>query len=251
MAIVLIGMETSGQLRRRFQALGHFTVSCDLLPAEDGAKFPIISEGIGGHFEGDIRNCVDWLWAFGIWPHLAVFHPDCTYHTVSGAWAFNDPDYDRYPGVGYHQRVKPETLVGSARRAARDEQETLIRDLERLKIGRKVFENPIGTLSKRWRKPVQIVQPNQFGDDASKATCLWFIDEEGADRPDMALPINEALYIPPTVRANGKAYWANQTDTGQNKLGPGDERWKDRSRTYPGIADALVSRLHSYLVSGK
>jgi hypothetical protein len=248
MRIILIGMETSGQLRRRFQALGHFVVSCDLLPAEDGSQFPDAGM-IGGHIQADIRECVDYLWSRQLWPHLAIFHPDCTYHTVSGAWAFKDADYTRYPNVGYHQRVKPETLVGEPRRAARDEEEALIRDLASLKIGLKVFENPIGTLSTRWRKPIQVIQPYQCGDDASKGTCLWFIDRDGEDAPQYALPIDPAKYIAPTTRDNGKAYWANQTDTGQNKLGPGDERWKDRSRTYPGVADALVTHLHSVLTS--
>jgi hypothetical protein len=62
-----------------------------------------------------------------------------------------------------------------------------------------------------------------------------------------------AKFIPPTLRRNGKAYWANQTDTGQNRLSPSDDRWKDRSRTYPGIsnglADAITARFRMTALS--
>src|SRR3546814_16900963 len=51
---------------------------------------------------------------------MGIFHPMCTYLTVSEAWAFNDPDYEKYPEVGFHQRVKPETLVCAPRHEARE-----------------------------------------------------------------------------------------------------------------------------------
>ena len=109
--IVFIGMETSGELRRRFQALGHETYSCDVLPSEDGGE---------GHIVGDVFDTLDDMWGNGLWPDLAIFHPSCTYLTNSAEWAYSDPDFARYPGVGYHQKVKPETLVGIERRAARE-----------------------------------------------------------------------------------------------------------------------------------
>lgn len=230
---IFIGMETSGELRRRFIAQGHEVISCDLLPAEDGQT--------PNHITGDVFDTLDRLRdEYGWWPDLAIFHPTCTYLTNSAAWAFNDPDFERYPGVGYHQRVKLGTLTGAARRQARKSALDDVRRIISLPIKRKVFENPIGAINTAIRKADQIVQPYQFGDDASKATCLWFYDEDGNPLPGMALPVDPALYVPPTLRPNGKSYWSNQTDTGQNRLSPGDERWKDRSRTFPGIADAMV-----------
>jgi hypothetical protein len=41
---------------------------------------------------------------------------------------------------------------------------------------------------------------------------------------------------------NGKKRWANQTDSGQNKLGPSETRWAERSRTYEGIAEAMAEQ---------
>lgn len=107
---VFIGMETSGELRRRFEAQGHCVLSCDILPAEDGCGYDPVE--MTGHYVGDVFDTLEKLRWARLWPDLAIFHPTCTYLTISAAWAFNDPDYGRYPGVGYHQRVKPDTLTG-------------------------------------------------------------------------------------------------------------------------------------------
>lgn len=92
------------------------------------------------------------------------------------------------------------------------------------------MENPIGCLSTKYRKPDQIIQPYNFGDNASKSTCLWL----------KGLPLLEKTkFIEPRM-INGKPRWANQTDSGQNNLGPSEDRWKERSKTYQGIADAMA-----------
>lgn len=101
---VLIGCEESGIMRRAFAARGHYARSCDLQPARDGSP---------DHIQGDVRDVLHLGW------DLAIFHPDCTYRTNAAAWALQDPDHDRWPGVGYHQRVKPGTLTGHQRRVAR------------------------------------------------------------------------------------------------------------------------------------
>jgi hypothetical protein len=91
-------------------------------------------------------------------------------------------------------------------------------------------ENPVGAISKRIRPPDQYVHPYQFGDDASKKTGFWL----------KGLPILVPTdRIPPRL-VNGKERWENQTDSGQNKLGPSEGRWKERSKTYPGLAAAMA-----------
>jgi hypothetical protein len=82
------------------------------------------------------------------------------------------------------------------------------------------------------RKPDQIIQPHQFGDDASKATCLWLT----------GLPIlSPTGFCEPRI-VNGKKRWSNQTDSGQNRLSPGENRAELRSKTYAGIARAMAEQ---------
>jgi hypothetical protein len=148
-------------------------------------------------------------------------------------------DFERFPGVGYHQKVKPETLTGAARREARDREVENFKRLMALPYP-KACENPGRSfLSRAYRQPDQCVHPYHFGDDASKLTGLWL------DR----LP---KLRIDPAKRfpgrwVDGKERWSNQTDTGQNRLSPGEDRWLERSATYPGIAAAMGHEWGSYL----
>lgn len=161
----------------------------------------------------------------------AIMHPMCTYLTVSAAWAFNDPDFNRYPGVGYHQKVKPGTLTGSARREARERELENFRSLIALPYP-KAIENPGRSfISTAIRPADQLIQPYEFGDDASKLTGLW-LDRLPPLRIDPALRVIGRM-------VNGVERWANQTDSGQNRLSPGEDRWIERSATYPGIAAAF------------
>jgi hypothetical protein len=213
---VLIGCEHSGVVRNAFRALGHDAWSCDLLPATDASQF---------HLKCDVLTILDDDW------HLAIFHPDCTYLTCSAEWAYKDPDFGRYPGVGYHQKVKPDTLVGAARREARRDAVAFALKLWNAPIKKVCIENPRGHLSRHLGVP-QYVQPYEYGDDASKITGLWM---RGLPR------LIGTLYVPPRI-VNGKPRWANQTDSGQNNLPPSEDRWAIRATTYPGIANAMADQ---------
>lgn len=244
---VLVGCEFSGTVRDAFRAEGHHAVSCDLLP----------SEAPGLHYTGDIRDLLDgfepvqfaascdpegdgWCRVNDCDPNdcdcigptmddveyverngvlmgrrldrpswdLAIFHPPCTYLSVSG--------------LHWNGRV-----AGRAQKT--EEALDFVRLLLDAPIPRIALENPIGCISTRIRKPSQVIQPWQFGHDASKATCLWLKN----------LPLLEPTDILPGGKA---ARRANQTPSGQNKLGPSPDRWKLRSMTYPGIAAAMASQ---------
>ena len=213
---VLIGYSACPLTRAAFEAQGHDVWTCDLLPARDNSP---------KHLQGDI-----WQVALGQPWDFAVLHPMCTYLTVSAAWAFSDPDFARYPGVGYHQRVKPGTLTGEARREARREALDNFDRLLALPFS-VAIENPGSSfVSKALRPPSQIVQPFEYGDDASKATGFWL---------SSGVPLLAATkQVEPRV-ADGRPRWSNQTDSGQNRLSPGENRWLERSATYPGIAAAM------------
>lgn len=228
----LIGYSRCWLTRQAFREAGIVTYTCDLLPAREDDPYPYLH--IQGDIWGAIKNGVPWSYWRGSWDY-SLFHPMCTYLTVSAAWAFKDPDFERYPGVGYHQRVKPGTLTGAPRRHRQVQEIVNFQRLLELPFP-VVCENPASNfVSKVVGGPDQVIHPHQFGDDASKATGFWF--NEAARRAGLPLLVGTSDVAPRYV--NGKPRWANQTDSGQNNLTPGADRWLERSATYPGIAAAL------------
>ena len=95
------------------------------------------------------------------------------------------------------------------------------------KIKRKAIENPVGIMSTVWRKPDQIIQPWQFGHGETKATCLWL---DGLDD------------LRPTNIVDGRLARVH-------KMPPGPDRWKERSRTYAGIAAAMADQWAGHATS--
>lgn len=215
---VLVACEFSGTVRREFTALGHDAWSCDLLPSMDDSS---------NHFQCDCLSVLDRGW------DLLIAHPDCTYLTNSAEWAYKDPDFARYPSAGYHQKLKPGTLFGEKRREARVAAVKFFLKLWNSGVPKICIENPVGHMAQHIDSSrSQKVQPYQFGDDASKSTCLWLI----------GLPhLKHTNYVNPRM-VNGRPRWANQTDSGQNNLTPGDSRWAVRSVTYKGIAKAMADQ---------
>lgn len=160
----------------------------------------------GPHYQGDVRD----LLQPGRWD-LMVCHPPCTYLSVSGMhWT---------------------------RRGLRDPQLTVdalafVRLLMDAPVPRIALENPVSIISSQVRKPDQTVQPYQFGHDASKATCLWLKN----------LPkLKPTAFVEPRMVGTLKR-WGNQTDSGQNRISPGADRWKKRSETFEGIALAMAQQ---------
>ena len=158
------------------------------------------------HIEGDVLNELQ----PGRWD-LMIAHPPCTYLCSSGL---------------HWNKRRPE-------RAELTEQALdFVFALLNARVPRIALENPIGCISTRMRPPDQTIQPHQFGHDASKATCLWLV----------GLPLlRPTSYVEPRI-VNGRKRWANQTDSGQNRLPPSKDRWKIRSATYEGIAEAMADQ---------
>tara|TARA_R110000868_G_scaffold116082_2_gene309452 strand:- start:926 stop:1555 length:630 start_codon:yes stop_codon:yes gene_type:complete len=159
----------------------------------------------GPHYHGDVRDVLGDGW------DLLIAHPPCQYLCSSGLhWNHKRPG-----------------------RAAQTEQALdFVRLLMGTSIPRWAIENSVGCIGTRIRPADQTIQPWQFGHDASKATCLWL--------HNLPLLVPTAEFPPRIV--NGKRRWSNQTDGGQNKLPPSDDRWKIRSTTYQGIADAMAAQ---------
>lgn len=95
-----------------------------------------------------------------------------------------------------------------------------VRWLMELPIHRIAIENPISIISTRIRKPDQIIQPWQFGHGETKATCLW---------------LKNLPKLKPTHIVEGR-------EARVHRMPPGENRWKERSRTYKGIAEAMANQ---------
>lgn len=163
------------------------------------------SEKPGLHYQGDVFDIINDGW------DLMVAHPPCTYLSVSGMhWTtrgLRDP------------KLTEDALCFVSR-------------LMEAPIEKIAIENPVSIISTRIRKPDQIIQPYMFGHDASKKTCLWLKNLQ---------PLQPTCFVEPRL-VNGKKRWGNQTDSGQNKLPPSKDRWKIRSETFSGIAEAMSTQ---------
>lgn len=179
---VLVACEYSGVVRRAFREKGHDAWSCDLLPSLDNSEY---------HHECSVET----LLPFKAWD-LIIAHPPCTYLAVSGnRWYHNRPD-----------------LYEPAAEFAK-----MFFDY----ADKVCAENPVGRLSKLWRKPDQYVQPWMFGHKETKKTGLWLKN----------LPLLE-----PTDIVEGpyeQKIW---------KMGPSEDRGLLRSITYEGIAKAMAEQ---------
>lgn len=202
---VLIACEESQTVCKEFRKLGHEAYSCDVIDCSGGYT--------EWHIKADVSTILRKKW------DLMIAHPPCTYLSVSGLhWNKKNPK----------RALKTELAL------------CFVRKLLDAPIDKIALENPISCISTRIRKPDQIIQPYEFGDDASKKTCLWLKN----------LPLLKPTeYIEPRI-VNGKERWSNQSDDGQNRdMRTGKvlswnsaEIKKLRSKTYQGIAKAMAEQ---------
>jgi len=189
---VLVACEYSGTVRDAFRAMGHDAVSCDLLPTD----VP------GPHHQGSVLDIIDDGW------DMMLAFPPCTHLASSGArwFAAKRADGRQQQGIDFFMA------------------------LANANIPKIAIENPVGIMSTEWRKPDQIIQPWQFGHEATKTTCLWL---KGLDQLTPTNIVGKgARHVTKSGRSLPK--WYN--------LPPSEDRWKVRSKTFQGIADAMANQ---------
>ena len=206
-------------MRRAFRDRGNDAYSCDLVPADDGDE--------EHHIQYDaLTIMLRQKW------DLIIAHPPCTYLSVSGMhWT--------------HRGLRNPKLTEDALDVFRA---CLAANAPRICV-----ENPMGVVSTRIRKPDQYIQPWEFGEDASKRTGLWLVNLPklvGTKHvaPRLVCKVCHATMVPGGCQdcgadeSRGMPRWSNQTDSGQNRLGPSERRAAERSQTYPGIAAAMADQ---------
>lgn len=183
---VLVACEYSGIVRDAFKKLGHYSLSCDLLPTDRK----------GLHYQGDVFDIINDGW------DLMIAHPPCTFLCNSGvSWLYRDDS-------------RWEKMEAGAK---------FFKKLLKAKIPKICVENPI---MHGYAKSIigvsqtQVIQPWQFGHGETKATCLWLKN----------LPPLQATKI-----VEGRVQRLHY-------LPPSKDRWKLRSTTYQGIAEAMANQ---------
>ena len=166
------------------------------------------SERPGQHIQGDVLGILEDGW------DLAIFHPHCTYLTNAGVRHLHDR-------VESRNGVKAK-VAGSERWVAMFEGAAFFNRLAASPIPRIAIENPIPhKYARALIGPyTQLIQPWQFGHGETKATCLWLKN----------LPI-----LTPTNIVEGRTARVHREP-------PGPDRWKNRSRTFEGIAQAMAEQ---------
>jgi hypothetical protein len=203
---VLITHEESQTVMRSFLELGNDSYSCDLL--QTSGTHP------ERHYQMDCFEAIELLQ-----PDFLGMHPECTRLTVA-ANKYYKPEYaDRFPNIKYDRLQAINHFMACVR--AFDNSGM---------IG--YIENPIGIMSRNYRKPDQIIQPYWFGDAERKATCLWLFGLPKLKPTNMVKP---DIIIHKSGRTDSRLHYETF------KL-PKEERRKARSKTFPGIAKAMAEQ---------
>ena len=186
---VLVACEESQVVCKAFRERGHEAYSCDLLPTSgDNPEW---------HIQDDVRNVLRHDFTTPEWDMVIAF-PPCTDLAVSGARWFKE----------------------KRENGQQDKSIMFFEFFTMLKTPKLAIENPIGIMSRLYRKPDQIIQPWQFGHGETKATCLWLL----------GLP-----KLNPTNIVEGR-------ENRIHKMAPSKDRAKIRSKTYKGIAKAMAEQ---------
>lgn len=214
---IIIACEESGALRTRFREQGHNCWSSDLKPSRDASPY---------HYKG---NCFDIIENPGIvdvdtWD-MMIAHPPCTHLANSG---------------NAHRATK---------RADGRESEAIAFFLRFTTTGIKrwAIENPTGIMSSLYRPPDQIIQPHYFGDNQRKTTCLWFNNLPPLFWSKEDDLFSQKTYVEPKLVTKvslktGRKHTYSAHEFHASKHRDRTQRSEIRSKTFDGIADAMVEQ---------
>ena len=207
---VLVACEESQAVTKEFRRLGHEAYSCDLYPCSGGHP--------EWHLQQDVTPLLKEKW------DMIIAFPPCTYLSPAQAGWYNVEKYGQ---------------KAIERKHFQEEAVQFFLQIVNADCAKIAIENPVGVMSSKYRKPDQIIQPWQYGDEAQKTTCLWL----------KGLPL-----LTPTKIVGKGATIANKRKDGRIEHRPvwfkqgeawsmtPEERRKARSKTFPGIAKAMADQ---------
>ena len=194
---ILVACEESQVVTDAFRSRGHQAFSCDIQPTSGNHP--------EWHLEMDVLPLLQDSW------DMILAFPPCTHLSSSGARWFAEKRRD----------------------GRQDEGIRFFMQFTMVDCPRVVIENPVGIMSKLWRKPDQIIQPWQFGDPYSKATCLWI---KGLPKLRSTGEVDHGEIISYESGRSMPKWYADAY-----RLPPA-ERSRVRSRTSLGIAAAMADQ---------
>lgn len=213
---VLVACEESQRVCSAFRARGHESYSCDIIECSGGHPewhimdncLPLLNGKCAFHtMDGEKHYVEKW--------DLIIAHPPCTYLTVTGNRWFNVEKY----GDKARERIK-----------LREEAKEFFMAFANANCERIAIENPIGVMSTAYRKPDQIVQPYWFGDSFEKKTCLWL---KGLPKLQKTREVEPPARVEYEGGTSMPAWYANLSKK---------DRAKERSKTFPGFAEAMAEQ---------
>ena len=210
MSRVLIACEESQAITKEFRALGIEAYSCDLLPCSGGHP--------EWHIQGDaLKEAYSGKYS------LMMAHPPCTYLAVSGAaWLYNKD------GSRNEERWKNQA-----------EALDFVKALMNAPIYFIAVENPVSVISTRIRKPDQIIHPWQFGDQASKSTCLWL---KNLPKIKPTKIVDKGEFFEWTDKNGVKKKQPQWYYDALHEAKTPEERRTLRSKTFQGMAKAIADQ---------
>jgi site-specific DNA-cytosine methylase len=204
---ILIACEESQTVCNAFRKNDFEAYSCDILPCSGGHP--------EWHIQGDVLKELDNGW------DLIIAHPPCTYLTITGNKWMKPEFAERFPN----------------RQKQREDAIEFFIKIANAKCEHIAIENPVGVISTVWRKADQYVHPYHFGDPHSKKTGFWLKNLPKLIHTKIVEP---KMYTYKDGRRD--PIWHVES----LKLPP-DERQKVRSKTFEGIANAMVDQWGKYV----
>ena len=217
---ILVACEESQAVCTAFREKGHEAYSCDIISCSGNHPEWHIQQDVIPLINGDctfetadgvVHNIV------GKWDMLIAF-PPCTYLTVTGNRWFNVDKYGEKAIQRHKDRVAAIEFFMAFANA----------DCDRI-----IIENPIGVMSRVWRKADQIIQPFEFGHPMRKATCLWL---KGVPKLVPTEIVEPEIYY--YTAKNGRTKSDSRWRSSCSKI----DRARHRSKTPSGVATAMAEQ---------